>query len=443
MKEGDFYDIQVPGFHHYSAHGLYHHNCGKSEVGALDIICRAYVQAQQGKRRLYMIGAPTVQALHDYTARSFKQVAKRLGLWNDRYWRGGHYPEFHSPIGDFIFRSAHDPERFRGPNLGGGWLDEASQYKLEAYTNFIACVRDGDFVGDITTTFTPKGRLHWTYDLFGKPPNGAETHETDNTFLVRATSLENPFIPATFYDDLIAVHGENTTSGRQEVKGEFTDVEGAEWPGTWFDHDEFYFDHWPHPSEWDIAVLALDPSKGSKDRDGDYSAIVTLIRTKDGIMYVSADMSNRRHAEAIVAAAVERYSDMVVPGRLHPSDAEGHCDAFAIETNTFQYLFKTLINTAARKEGFDIPTTELLNSVNKDVRIRRLGPHLENKRFRFKRNCKSTQLMVNQIREFPTADHDDGCDCLEMSVRTAIHISGRRHKRNQDKSKPGFSQLRA
>lgn len=399
--------------------------CGKSEVGAIAAI--SYAQTQK-KRRLYMVAAPTVQSLHDYTIRSFKKVATALGVWDDRTFRSGDAPSWSAPFGDFIFRSAHKPDNLRGPNLGGMWMDEASLYHPDAFANALACVRDGDHLGGITATFTPKGRTHWTYSLFGSPPSHCEEWETDSTYLVRATSLENPFLSPSFYTDLVKIHGRHSRQAKQELGGQFLDPEGAEWPGHLFDHDRFAFRQWPHRSEWDICVIACDPSKGSDAGDGDYSAIVVLVRTKDGDMYVRANMDNRRSAEEICDALLEEY--LWACG----SDAEGTCQphAVAIETNVFQHLMSVILRKKAAERGVILPVVELNNRVKKEVRIRRCGPYLERKQFRFKANCFSTQLLVAQLQEFPAADHDDGPDALEMALRTAIEVSVRRAKRKAE-----------
>ena len=62
------------------------------------------------------------------------------------------------------------------------------------------------------------------------------------------------------------------------------------------------------------------------------------------------------------------------------------------------------------------------NRVNKLVRIRRLGPYLSSQRMRFKNDSPGTRLLVEQLKEFPVGDHDDGPDALEMAVRLAAKM---------------------
>jgi hypothetical protein len=60
--------------------------------------------------------------------------------------------------------------------------------------------------------------------------------------------------------------------------------------------------------------------------------------------------------------------------------------------------------------------------VNKQVRIRRLGPYLSQRKLRFKSRSPGTALLVQQMRDFPVGDHDDGPDALEMGLRLLIEF---------------------
>lgn len=44
---------------------------------------------------------------------------------------------------------------------------------------------------------------------------------------------------------------------------------------------------------------------------------------------------------------------------------------------------------------------------------------LAGRRLRMKANCPSTKLLVGQLQEFSVAEHDDGPDALEMTIRLA------------------------
>lgn len=180
---------------------------------------------------------------------------------------------------------------------------------------------------------------------------------------------------------------------------------GAEWPDEYFPTD-IWFDDWPKTLT--IKTIGLDPSKGRDGRHGDYSAIVRLGRDADGTLYVEADLS-RRNSEAIVDAVLE-------------NQREFQADALGIETNQFQELLAVQLQDKARSCGYAVPIVKIVNTVNKTIRIRRLGPYLSQKAIRFKANSPGTKLLVDQLRDFPVAEHDDGPDSLEMALRVMIEI---------------------
>ena len=177
----------------------------------------------------------------------------------------------------------------------------------------------------------------------------------------------------------------------------------CEWPESYFD-ETVWFDTWPKHLR--VKTLALDPSKGSDARRGDYSALVMLGVDRQGVIYLEADLA-RRATPQIVADGVELYR------RFGP-------DAFGVEANQFQELLGGEFEAEFRRQGMlDARPWMLDNRVNKLVRIRRLGPYLAGRRIKFKSDSPSTRLLVEQLKEFPIADHDDGPDAAEMAIRLA------------------------
>jgi len=97
-------------------------------------------------------------------------------------------------------------------------------------------------------------------------------------------------------------------------------------------------------------------------------------------------------------------------------------DGFAIETNQFQELFCVDFERVGQEQGVFLPIYGLNNQVNKQVRIRRLGPYLAQRKMRFKSRSPGTALLVEQMKDFPVGDHDDGPDALEMALRLSIEL---------------------
>lgn len=187
----------------------------------------------------------------------------------------------------------------------------------------------------------------------------------------------------------------------------------VEWPESYFSYPGFFFDLWPQTL--DLKTLALDPSKGRDAKHGDYSAFVKLGRDPAGVLYVEADL-RRIPSDIIVQLAVEHVR------QFQP-------DGFAIETNQFQELFVALFlsavdanNPQALAPGLHLPLYEIDNRVNKEVRIRRIGPYLAQRLLRFKTNSPGTKLLIDQLRDFPHGSFDDACDSLEMGIRLAVQL---------------------
>ena len=211
-------------------------------------------------------------------------------------------------------------------------------------------------------------------------------------------------------EDLYALMCMRAQSGRtafeREKQNSPINPDYCEWPESYFD-ENIWFDEWPKNLR--VKTLALDPSKGGDARRGDYSALVALGIDNSGTLYVEADLS-RRPTPQIVADGVDFYR------RFQP-------DAFGVEANQFQELLADSFEVEFRRQGVTAARPWLLNNrVNKLVRIRRLGPYLSSRRIRFKNNSPSTRLLVEQLRDFPIGDHDDGPDATEMAVRLAAKM---------------------
>jgi predicted phage terminase large subunit-like protein len=106
-------------------------------------------------------------------------------------------------------------------------------------------------------------------------------------------------------------------------------------------------------------------------------------------------------------------------------------DGFGVEVNQFQELLVADLQRVGAEENVLLPIHTILNNVNKEVRIRRLGFYLEQRKFRFKNRSPGTALLVQQLQDFPAGDHDAGPDALEMALRLLIELWNGRFTRPQ------------
>jgi len=191
------------------------------------------------------------------------------------------------------------------------------------------------------------------------------------------------------------------TAFNREKQGVPLDPEMCEWPEDYFG-EHIWFDAWP--DTFAIRVMALDPSKGRDAGRGDFSAYVLLGIDPMGVAYVEADLA-RRPTPRMVADGVA----LCLRFRPH---------GFGIEVNQYQELLcDEFAAEFARQKVTHIVPAALHNYAPKVMRIRRLGSLLAQRRLRFLRASTSTQLLVDQLRDFPVGAHDDGPDALEMAIR--------------------------
>jgi predicted phage terminase large subunit-like protein len=211
-------------------------------------------------------------------------------------------------------------------------------------------------------------------------------------------------------EDLYALMCMRAESGRTAFEREKQNAplnpDLCEWPEAYFD-EGIWFDDWPR--DLLVKTMALDPSKGSNARRGDYSALVRLGVDRRGIVFLDADLA-RRPTPQIVADGVEAYQ------QFQP-------DVFGVEANQYQDLLVGEFEAEFRRRGLLAARPRPIENVtNKLVRIRRLGPYLATRRLRFKNGSPGAKMLVGQLQEFPAGDHDDGPDAAEMAIRLAAEL---------------------
>jgi PBSX family phage terminase large subunit len=378
---------------------------GKSWVGAFDLVRRLKAGCT------YMVGSPTGVLMGDTTFPTFRSMLDNFLLRHTIKLTP--YPNVtvwtNNGPATVRFRTAEDPDKMRGPNLSGVWLDEASLMHEDAYKVAIGRLREHGKQGWLSATFTPKGKYHWTHEVFntGKP----------NVAIFRSHTKQNPFNPPEYATNLAQQY--SPQFALQELAGEFLNIEGAEFPSAWFP-ESMWFRDYPEPRHLSIRVVAVDSSMGRSASQGDYSAIVDLTRDSSGILWVEANLERRPVTQIV--------TDGIRVSRQLERETGGLLDGFGVEADVFQELVANEFIRQSRAEGIQLPVYKILTEgVSKLVRIRRLTSYLSTGVFRF-RDTPGTRLLVRQLQEFPVGEHDDGPDALEMALRLAIQIS---HKRQQ------------
>lgn len=161
-------------------------------------------------------------------------------------------------------------------------------------------------------------------------------------------------------------------------------------------------------AEW-LFFGSLDPSMGKKSKARDPSAILVggLNRSTMVLDVVEADVC-RRVPDLIISRAIDLQ-------------AEYRCLAWSVEAIAFQeFLFTELIKRAGQR-GIAFPAYAGPTGRDKDLAILSLQPHIANGLIRLHR---SQTVLIEQLKFYPEADHDDGPDALEMLHRIATQFAG-------------------
>lgn len=179
-----------------------------------------------------------------------------------------------------------------------------------------------------------------------------------------------------------------------------------EWPPQYFYGIFAQDDEWPERMA--LSATALDPSKGKNSKKGDYSAIVN-VGFRDGFLWVDADIERR--------PVPQMMSDLVEFNSIARPTVTG------IEGVAFQELLgESYIQAQSEAGEYRDHPVLMENSVNKEIRIARLGLWLRLHRVKIRNNAGG-QMLVKQMKEFPNGSHDDGPDGFEMAVRLLISMS--------------------
>lgn len=170
--------------------------------------------------------------------------------------------------------------------------------------------------------------------------------------------------------------------------------------------------------EW-IFFGSCDPSLGKfgNNRRDPSAILVGGFNPYTGILDVVVADIRRRVPDKIIA-------DIIKYQKLYG------CIAWAFESVQFQEFLRQVLVTESAKLGVPVPAVPVIPSTDKILRIESLQPHCANGLIRLN-NSQST--LLDQLRHFPKADHDDGPDALQMlwalavsrTRRTKIHTASR------------------
>ncbi|GHT96694.1 hypothetical protein AGMMS49545_22370 [Betaproteobacteria bacterium] len=161
-------------------------------------------------------------------------------------------------------------------------------------------------------------------------------------------------------------------------------------------------------SEW-VFYGACDPSLGKAGASRDPSALLVggMNRTT-GILDVVEALIKKRLPDKIIEDVIELQRQY-------------RCILWAVETVQFQEFLKTELVKRSAAQGVPVPARGVTPHADKMLRIETLQPHVKNGLIRLH---PSQSTLIDQLRHFPKADHDDGPDALHMLWMLATSGAG-------------------
>ncbi len=151
-------------------------------------------------------------------------------------------------------------------------------------------------------------------------------------------------------------------------------------------------------AEW-LFFGAVDPSLGRAGNSRDPSAIlVGGINRETGILDVVEASIKKRLPDKII-------EDVITFQKIY------RCLLWGVESVQFQEFMRTELVKRSAKQKIPVPARPIIPITDKILRIEALQPHMANGLIRVH---SSHLTLIDQLRHFPKADHDDGPDALQI-----------------------------
>lgn len=151
-------------------------------------------------------------------------------------------------------------------------------------------------------------------------------------------------------------------------------------------------------SSW-IFFGSCDPSLGKAGAGRDPSALlVGGLNRETGVL------------DVVEAAIRKRLPDKIIEDVIE-LQVLYRCLLWVVETIQFQEFLRSELVKRSAQRGVPVPARAVQPNTDKLLRIESLQPHVKNGLIRLH---PSQTTLIDQLKHFPKADHDDGPDALQM-----------------------------
>jgi predicted phage terminase large subunit-like protein len=138
---------------------------------------------------------------------------------------------------------------------------------------------------------------------------------------------------------------------------------------------------------------------------GDYSAIINVGRSPNGIFYVEDPFIQRVHPDILLTTAVEHTLRF-------------QYEVMGVEAQQAQEWWADKLAEALHAKGYPAITRlkQIKQRTRKSLRIESLLPDIQSGKIRFR---KHQRLLLEMFELYPSHNHDDGPDALSMALTAA------------------------
>lgn len=199
VRHGQFYDLAVPGFEHYSAQGLWHHNSGKTVALCLSAILNGANEPDG----FSLIGRLNMPALTNSTMKTFLElIHPEDGDWKPSEKR-------------FIFRNGHevvflhldisDPKvsgHIKSMNLSGAYIDEATEISEDIYFLVQSRLRRKTAPRHLLRLASNPAGHDWVWRHFFDPNRSAKLVKLN--LGITATTFDNVHLSGEYVENMLA-----------------------------------------------------------------------------------------------------------------------------------------------------------------------------------------------------------------------------------------------
>lgn len=305
-RHGEFFDLSVPVFEHYSAAGLWHHNSGKTET-LLNCAMRDALEAPSSLIAMYeptydlvrLILAPRMQLKLDYCGIRYRYNKQENLIYTSS-----------AGCADFVMRTLDNPARIIGYESYRAHVDEIDtlpmDHAVEAWQKIIARNRQRPrgvhgAQNRVSAYTTPEG-FRFAYDRWVRKPAAGYVYEV-------APTWSNPFLPDDYVEGLRATYPANLVAAY--IEGRFVNLaSGSVYPD--FDRRENHAPTTIHAGEALHVGMDFNVNR--------MAAIVFVVR--DDAPHAVAELVKVRDTPTMARLLKERYRDIGHAVTVYP-DASG------------------------------------------------------------------------------------------------------------------------